>query len=144
MRARVVLSFGAALIVTGCSGAVEIALPAESERCPAAALNWPATVSGHSREATSPDDAAVASWGDPPVIARCGLAPLVPTEEPCIEVDGVDWVAQELSDGTRLTTFGRDPAIELLVPAEYDPAPLLLPAFTEVAAALPTNGLLCR
>ncbi|GGL41171.1 DUF3515 domain-containing protein [Phycicoccus endophyticus] len=105
---------------------------------------WPATVSGMARRETSPQDPAVAAWGDPAVVARCGVAALAPTETQCVEVDGVGWVPETLSDGTRFTSFGTDPAVEVLVPADYDPAPLLLPAFDEVAEGLPANGLQCR
>ena len=48
-----------------------------------------------------------------------------------------------LSDGTKFTTFGTDPAIEVLVPKAYAPEPLLLPAFVPAAKALPTNGRHC-
>ena len=77
-------------------------------------------------------------------IARCGVPALGPTTDDCIEVDGLGWVAQGLSDGTRFTTFGRDPAIEVLIPKDYAPEPLLLPAFTAAAEKLPTTSLACR
>ena len=41
---------------------------------------------------TDPAGTAVHAWGDPAVIARCGLPALGPTTEQCISVDGVDWV----------------------------------------------------
>ncbi len=93
--------------------------------------------------ATSPESVLTAAWGDPPLIARCGLPSPGPTTEDCVVVNGVDWVIHPLSDGTRLTTYGRDPAIELLVPGAYGPAPLLLPAFDGAAHALPRNGHAC-
>jgi hypothetical protein len=93
--------------------------------------------------ATTAGTEAVAAWGDPPVIARCGVSALGPTTEQCLSVDGVDWVVREASDGAVLTTFGRDPAIEVLVPDAYAPEPLLLPAFAGAARALPSNGRTC-
>ena len=54
------------------------------------------------------------------------------------------WIPQSLSDGTRFTSFGTDPAVEVLVPKAYAPEPLLLPVFAPVAKALPANGLACR
>ena len=68
---------------------------------------------------------------------------LGPTENQCIVVNGIDWVAEDIGDGTRLTTFGREPAIEVLVPDEHGPAPLLLPAFSQAAEQLPTNDYAC-
>ena len=95
------------------------------------------------RVETTADTEAVVAWGDPPVIARCGLGALGPTTEQCLDVDGVDWVVREASDGAVFTTFGRDPAIEVLVPDAYAPEPLLLPAFGDAARALPGNGRTC-
>ena len=93
---------------------------------------------------TTADSDAVTAWGDPPVIARCGLGALGPTTEQCLDVDGVDWVVRKASDGAVFTTFGRDPAIEVLVPNAYAPEPLLLPAFGAAAKALPANGHTCK
>jgi hypothetical protein len=101
-------------------------------------------VSGRDRVETTADSDAVAAWGDPPVVARCGLGALAPTTEQCLDVDGVDWVFRTASDGAVFTTFGRDPAIEVLVPEAYAPEPLLLPAFGAAAKALPANGRSCK
>jgi hypothetical protein len=83
------------------------------------------------------------AWGDPAIIATCGWPALGPTTDECLEVDGVHWVVEQLSDGAKFTTYGRDPAIEVLVPAAYAPEPLLLPAFRAAARALPDNGRRC-
>ena len=77
------------------------------------------------------------------MIATCGWPALGPTDQECLDVDGVYWVVESLSDGVRFTTFGRDPAIEVLVPDAYKPEPLLLPAFGAAAKALPTNDREC-
>jgi hypothetical protein len=100
-------------------------------------------VAGRSRVATDPESGSVAAWGDPAIIARCGLEPLGPTTDDCVTVDGVDWVVRRLSDGSMATTYGRDPAVEVLAPGAYGPVPLLLPAFTAVATSLPENGRHC-
>ena len=55
----------------------------------------------------------------------------------------MDWVAHQLSDGTRFTTFGRDPALEVLIPKGYAPEGSLLPAFAAAAQALPQTGRHC-
>lgn len=144
----VAVAVAAALGVTlaGCGSSVEVApAPAAADPpCVAAAALWPATVSGMERRAVTGGATAVAAWGDPPVVVRCGVAPLGPTSTGCIDVDGVGWVPEALSDGTRFTSFGTVPAIEALVPAAYAPEPLLLPAFGPAARALPRNGLECR
>lgn len=140
------MALGATAVValSGCSSAVEIAPTplATGAVCRAVSAAWPAEAGGNERREVS-DAGAGAAYGDPAIIARCGVPALAPTTEDCIEVDGMGWVAQPLSDGTRFTTFGRDPAIEVLVPRAYAPEPLLLPAFTEAAEQLPTNALAC-
>jgi len=141
----VALCATAVVMLGGCSSAVEIAPPplSDSDVCRAVASAWPAEVGNHARREVS-DTSAGAAYGDPPIIARCGVPALGPTTDDCIEVDGMGWVAQKLSDGTRFTTFGRDPAVEVLIPSDYAPEPLLLPAFTAAADKLPKNTLACR
>ena len=130
-------------MLSACNRAPEVALAAQAASPVCARAAWPADVSGHQRVATQPDDGSVAAWGDPAIIARCGLEPLGPTTEDCVTVDGVDWVVRPLTDGSAATTYGRDPAIEVLAPGRYGAVPLLLPAFTAVAKTLPQNGRRC-
>ncbi|MEP6649016.1 MAG: DUF3515 family protein, partial [Lapillicoccus sp.] len=108
-----------------------------------AAASWPTSVSGRETVTTDPVDPAVRAWGDPAIVARCGVAAPGPTTDDCLTVNGVDWVATPLRDGTRFVTYGRDPAIELLVPKTDVPEGSLLPVFTTVAHALPENGRHC-
>ena len=124
---------------------IEVADPAEagSAACRSAAAHWPTTVGGQSRQPTSSSLDAVRAWGDPPIIARCGLAAIGPTTDPCLDVSGIDWVAHQLSDGVRFTTYGRSPAIEVLIPSAYQPEPLLLPAFGAAASAIPAGARHC-
>ena len=131
------------LALAACSRPADVALPPQSSAPVCRDAAWPATVSGHSRADTSPADPSVAAWGDPALIARCGLEPLAPTTDECVTVDGVDWVVRQLSDGTMATTYGRDPAIEVLAPSTYGPVPLLLPAFGPLARTLPATGRHC-
>ena len=86
---------------------------------------------------------AVPRLGDPAIVARCGVPTPGPTTNDCLTVNDVDWVATPLSDGTRFVTYGRDPAIEVLVPKAYAPEGSLLPAFAPAALALPTTGRKC-
>ncbi|HET7399240.1 MAG TPA: DUF3515 family protein [Intrasporangium sp.] len=130
-------------MTSACSRAVEVAVPSGADVPVCRAPAWPAAVGGRGRVETTPASAAVAAWGDPAIVARCGLAPLGPTSDPCVTVDGVDWVVRALSDGSAATTYGRDPALEVLVPAAYGPAPLLLPAFSQAARRLPATSRHC-
>lgn len=106
-------------------------------------MAWPETVSGHERVTTSPEGAWVAAWGDPAIIARCGIPALEPTALDCVAVDDVDWIVRELSDGMAMSSYGTDPAIEVLVPDAYGPGPLMLPAFSDVVRSLPSTDRHC-
>ncbi len=134
-----------ALLLGACSTGVEVSVPAggSSAACAAVAARWPTTVGGKATVDTSPAAPAVHAWGDPPVIARCGLPEPGPTTDQCLGVSGVDWVAHRLSDGVRFTTYGRSPAIEVLVPSDYSPEPLLLGAFTRAVQAVPQGDRRC-
>ena len=151
-RRRALLA-AAGLLILGTAGAVvyavwprgvDVAVPGYAGTgCDAASGAWPKRVAGRDRVDTSPASARTRAWGDPAVVARCGLPALGPTTDECLDVDGVGWVVERLSDGARFTTFGTDPAIEVLVPSAYAPEPLLLPAFGPAAKALPQNGRHC-
>jgi Protein of unknown function (DUF3515) len=129
----------------GCSS-IDVTDPGQagSAACRSASAHWPQKVAGQSARTTSSSSAAVRAWGDPAVIARCGLPPIGPTTDQCLDVSGIDWVAHQLTDGVRFTTYGRSPAIEILVPSAYKPEPLLLPAFGQAAAAIPQGQRHCQ
>lgn len=132
-----------ALVLSACAAAVEVAPPDRVSDPACAEVAWPDTLADQPRTPTDPEGPWVAAWGGPAIIARCGLPALEPTSLDCVAVDDVDWIVRELSDGTAMSTYGTDPAIEVLVPAAYGPGPLLLPAFGDAARALPTNGQAC-
>ncbi|MGB3257885.1 MAG: hypothetical protein WBA72_07845 [Ornithinimicrobium sp.] len=125
-----------ALACTACSSAIKV-VPFDGadadESCLQLADRWPTTVGGQSARVTAADSTTVAAWGEPAIIARCGAPILGPTTDPCLDIAEVDWVAVPLDDGVRFTTFGRDPALEVLVPDVYTPEALLMPAFSPVA-----------
>ena len=116
---------------------------ADSPSCAAAAEHWPDQLGDLEARETDPSAPAIRAWGDPAVVARCGMPAMPPTQEQCVVVDDIGWVAEELGDGVRLTSFGRDPAIEVIVPSEHGPGPLLLPAFASAVEELPTNDYEC-
>ncbi|MTB72146.1 hypothetical protein GGG17_09225 [Arsenicicoccus sp. MKL-02] len=124
---------------------VEVAAgPADtSSACVAARAHWPTSVAGEPRRDDLVGAESAAAWGSPAIIARCGLAPQPPSTDQCIDVSGTDWVVQRLTDGTRLTSYGTDPAIEVLVPERYAPAPLRVGAFADAVRSLPSTGRRC-
>ena len=132
--------------LAGCSKAVAVTVPAQAggAACAAVARLWPADVAGHRPVEVSPASPAVRAYGDPAVIARCGVAEPAPSTD-CLSVNDVDWVVTMLTDGAKFVTYGRSPALEVLVPSSAAPGSegSLLPGFTAAARALPTTGRKC-
>jgi hypothetical protein len=124
---------------------VEVTAPAggSDPACARLAARLPPTLRGQGRRATTSPSPAVAAWGDPAIVWRCGVPLLGPTQDECTQVDGVDWVRVPLADGSSFTTYGREPAVQLLVPRAYAPEPLVLPALSRVVAAVPQGSRRC-
>src|SRR5699024_3496194 len=69
------------------------------------------------------------AWGEPPITLRCGVEPPGPTTDRCVTAiddsgESIDWVMREIGEPGveentwHFTTYGRDPAIEVIVPGE--------------------------
>jgi hypothetical protein len=95
--------------------------------CTALIEDIPHRVSERARRETKGNSFA-AAWGDPAIVLRCGVGTpdgYTPAS-PCQRADGVDWFVPEdaLTDQDEdvvMTTIGREPAVEVVVPAEYRP-----------------------
>ncbi|MGW7491251.1 DUF3515 family protein [Streptomyces sp. NPDC054786] len=102
--------------VTSPAFGLEAAPRAGSAACTRLTAAYPDEVAGADR--TPADVKGAAVWGDGAVIARCGLATPLPTNDPCAQIDGVDWVwrAPQDDDGRKLLiTYGRAPAVEVRI-----------------------------
>ncbi|CAN5611774.1 hypothetical protein BH23ACT6_BH23ACT6_15340 [soil metagenome] len=144
MHGRPLLLTTSAVLVSvaaaGCSSAVRVAPFDGADDIPACgqvAEMWPTTVGGQNSRVTAADSDTVAAWGDPAIIARCGATVPEPTTSQCLDIADVDWVAQQLDDGVSFTTYGRDPAIQVLVPEAYATEALVMPAFAATATVIP-------
>lgn len=95
---------------------IESADDATNPVCAEAMVALPETVAGFDRART--DTQSTGAWGDPAaVVLRCGVAVPGPTTEHCVTANGVDWIAIEEGENWRLTSYGRDPAVEVLFDA---------------------------
>ncbi|NOJ60406.1 DUF3515 domain-containing protein [Arthrobacter sp. 260] len=104
--------------LTACSPivGVEAAPDAANPECASVMVSLPDVVAEN--ELRDTDSQATAAWGDPSqVVLRCGVAVPGPTTDACASVNGVDWIIQEEAEVWRATTYGRDPAVEIL----FDP-----------------------
>lgn len=83
---------------------------------------------------------ATAAWGDPSrVILRCGVNPPGPTTDRCVSVNGIDWVIKEGDPVYTLTTFGREPATEILMDPEKISSATVLADLASAAGKIPAN-----
>ena len=116
---------GTLALLAGCTSAVsaEVAPHATDPVCASVVLAMPDSL-GDGLPQRSTTAQATTAWGDPehPIVLRCGVDPLAPTTEHCqtVETPGgpsIDWVTVENDDGSwTLTTYGREPAVELHIP----------------------------
>jgi len=119
------LAAGLAAVATiglaGCSTTVDME-PAKSSNDPACAevsVRLPGSVDGQSRIWT--DAQATGAWGNDgsAILLRCGVTPPGPTEAKCISLGGVDWIVDETQAPKYLvTTYGREPAVEVFIDNE--------------------------
>lgn len=93
---------------------------ADSAQCADLVGRVPATVLSQNRITGQEDPVNIAAWGvegQDPILLNCGVAPLGPTTDECIEVNDVAWVFREAAGGYLFTTYGRDPAVTVTVPS---------------------------
>ncbi|MGW9405392.1 DUF3515 domain-containing protein [Arthrobacter sp. NPDC055585] len=108
-----------AAALSGCTPAadVESAPDAANPDCATVMVALPENLAGaDQRETTSQ---ATSAWGSPAqVIVRCGVPVPGPTTDACATVNGVDWVLREEGSMWTATTYGRDPAVEVIFDTE--------------------------
>jgi hypothetical protein len=123
MRATLRLTAVAALALTlsGCAQSVALR-PAEdavNPECAEVITRLPETVAEFEQRPTNAQ--ATGAWGSPAdVLLYCGVAVPDPTSAlTCVTVDGIDWLRDPADDPNfTFTTYGRDPAISVVVNSE--------------------------
>lgn len=136
------------LLLASCSGPVPVQAAEDggSAACADVMALLPTTLAGSPRRDTS-GGPGTAAWGDPAILLRCGVEPVAASTQPCVGVPGpggdVDWVVLATDEtGSIVRTFGRDPAVEVEVPAGYGPAPVsVLPDLGEAVSVVDPTGV---
>ncbi|UJP11210.1 DUF3515 domain-containing protein [Microbacterium sp. KUDC0406] len=108
----------AALVLSGCSSTVSMqpSNDANNPLCAEVTVRLPDAVAGQDRRWT--DAQATGAWGDPTtVLLSCGVAVPGPTANlQCITLEGIDWLVDPSKEPwMRMTTYGRDPAVQVFV-----------------------------
>lgn len=122
------------------------AAKADTQACADVSAAWPSKVAGHSGLAVTTNSPSVRAWGDDAataVIARCGVTSPGPTVDSCFSADDVDWVQTAFDGGMRYVTYGREPAVEVLVPTEAKLDGTTLAAFARAAKKIPQGEHRC-
>jgi hypothetical protein len=122
-----------ALVLTAC-GKEPVSIPtlrlsaADQAVCQRVTDALPDTVAEQSRRKTQPAEALGGAWGDPAIVAQCGVP--VPAgfnrTSPCQTADGVGWYVPESqfaddSSDIVISTAGYRPVVQVTIPARYRP-----------------------
>lgn len=117
------------------TASVDPAPEAHDPACADVMLQLPENL-GESRQRPT-DSQGTSAWGEPSdVVLRCGVEPIGATDEPCQRIDGVDWVFLEQEDHYQAVTFGREPAVEVLLGLEAVSSATAMPALSPAVAEI--------
>ena len=141
----VALVLAAVLLLAGCAPIVALqpADDANNPDCAAVIVRLPDTVGGV--EIRQTDAQATAAWGDPDsVLLVCGVTVPAASELPCID-KGIFWLRDDSAEKVwKFTTFGRDPAITVIVDRDIASGPgVVLEDLENAVSFTPENGLTC-
>jgi hypothetical protein len=141
----------AAVTLVGCSTPLPLdpAPHAADPHCASVMLAMPDIIGGLARRGTTAQ--ATDAWGsDHPVVAKCGVDVPGPTTDTCVTIQtagySVDWVVHDGTDSWIATTYGRNPAVEILVPkAVHADSAIedILSELTPPASLAATTGRAC-
>ena len=135
------LAAGTAVLLSGCSSTatVQAADDAANPACASMMVLLPDVLADLDRRQTNSQ--GTAAWGDPAqVVLRCGVTVPGPSTDPCVSVNGVDWLAKEGDPAWTLTTYGRTPATEVLFDPNQVPSSTVLAELATAAAKIPAQG----
>ncbi|MET1086848.1 MAG: DUF3515 domain-containing protein [Arthrobacter sp.] len=142
LRAAASVAAGAACLgLAGCAPVVDVsaATDAANPACAPMMVALPDAIGDAGLRKTNSQ--ATAAWGDPSrVILRCGVNVPGPTTDRCVTVNGVDWVIKEGDPVYTLTTFGREPATEILMDPDAISSATVLADLAAAAAKVPATG----
>ncbi|WP_458781758.1 DUF3515 family protein [Arthrobacter sp. D3-16] len=128
----------ASLALAACSPAVDVpaARDAANPACAPMMVSLPEAIGDSALRKTNSQATAV--WGDPSlVILRCGVNVPGPTTDRCVTVNGIDWVIKEGDPVWTLTTYGREPATEILMDPDKISSATVLADLAVAAGEIP-------
>ncbi|GAA3337510.1 hypothetical protein GCM10017714_04870 [Curtobacterium pusillum] len=140
--AGVVIALAAGL--TGCTNAVAMspAPSANAAACAAAQVRLPAAVDTKF-DLRNTNAQSTAAWGDPEVaLYHCGVAVPTVSDLPCFSLSGVDWIRDDRGKRIIYTTFGRSPAVQVVIDSTKTTNQVVQDV-TDAVSTLPKDGHEC-
>lgn len=130
------------VFVSGCTSpvALDAAPDAQNALCAEATVRLPPVVIDLGLRETNAQ--STGAWGNPAeVLFRCGVEPPGPTTDVCREFEGIDWVVDDSGDVYVVaTTYGRDPAIEVVMNRDIIAPGEILAELADTAAVIPAES----
>lgn len=109
-----------AAALSGCAPVVSLAPAPEfanDPECAEAIVRLPDAISSYEKRQT--DAQGTSAWGEPTVVLLyCGVPVPEVSDLPCVDVAGLFWLREEVDAGFAYTTYGRDPAVRVVVDPE--------------------------
>jgi hypothetical protein len=131
-------------VLTGCTNAVSMtaAPSADAAACAGAQVRLPETVD--TKYALRNTNAqSTAAWGDPSAaVYHCGVAVPTVSDLPCFSQGSVDWIRDDRGKQVVYTTFGRDPAVQVVIDTSKA-TPSVLQDIGNAVDSLPKDGHEC-
>ncbi len=127
--------------LSGCAGQVPMQ-PAEDSNNPACAdvvVRLPETVADQKKRTTNAQ--GTGAWGEQAAVQLvCGVEPIGPTTDTCVNVNGIDWVIDDSAAPIyRFDAYGRSPGLAVYVDGEQVSGTEAIVDLSAVARELPQD-----
>lgn len=134
-----------ALVLAGCAPVVSM-IPAtefaNDPECADVIVRMPDAISSYELRHT--DAQGTAAWGQPTVVLLyCGVPVPDVSDLPCVEIDGIFWLRDEVDAGFAYTTYGRDPAVRVVVDPDAVGPGVVLDELSNPVSYTSENGREC-
>lgn len=133
----------ALLSLTGCAATVNLepAQDANDPACAEVSVRYPDEIGDLKQRYTNAQ--ATTAYGDPAaVLVRCGLEPVFASTLPCVSAGEVDWLVDDAdAPNFRFISFGRTPAVEVIVDSESASGITTLESLSQAVSKLPATAL---
>jgi hypothetical protein len=114
-------------LASGCASTPEVTPPlpdaTDATVCDDLMAALPEAVQQQAQHTVEPSSPYSTAWGDPAIVLRCGVGRPATYEQTAelATVNGVNWFPEQLDNGYRFTSWGRQAIVEVTVPDDYAP-----------------------